>query len=63
MPDHQELYVDEDGYTGVIFEILEYVVRDSDEAALQHHFADLVEGTGDSTTMLAQETGAMLKTP
>jgi hypothetical protein len=38
-----------------VIEILEYVNKSSDEEALQYHFADLVEGTGDSTTVLKQE--------
>jgi len=63
VPDHQELYVDENGYSGIIFEILQYVTKGSDEEALQYHFTDLVEGTGDATTMLDQATGAMTKTP
>lgn len=35
-------------------EILEYVEKSSDEEALQYHFADLVDGTGDATNILEQ---------
>ncbi|KAF2827721.1 Mog1p/PsbP-like protein [Ophiobolus disseminans] len=55
VPDHQEVYLDTDGYSSIVIEILEYVDKPSDEAALQYHFADLVDGTGDSTTILKQE--------
>ncbi|KAF1973547.1 Mog1p/PsbP-like protein [Bimuria novae-zelandiae CBS 107.79] len=61
VPDHQELYLDENGYTGVIFEILEYVDNLTDAEALQYHFADLVDGTGDSTNMLEQSHATMAK--
>lgn len=61
MPDHQELYLDEDGYSGVIFEILEYVDKPTDAEALQYHFADLVDGTGDETNMLEQSSTTMQK--
>lgn len=55
MPDHQEVYLDADGYSSIVIEILEYVDKSSDEEALQYHFADLVDGTGDSTNLLGQE--------
>lgn len=52
MPDHQEVYLDADGYSSIVVEILEYVEKSSDEEALQYHFNDLVDGTGDSTNIL-----------
>ncbi|KAH7394155.1 hypothetical protein DE146DRAFT_617170 [Phaeosphaeria sp. MPI-PUGE-AT-0046c] len=55
VPDHQEVYLDADGYSSIVIEILEYVDKSSDEEALQYHFADLVDGTGDSTNILGQE--------
>jgi hypothetical protein len=55
IPDHQEVYLDADGYSSIVVEILEYVNKNSDEEALQYHFADLIDGTGDSTTILQQE--------
>jgi hypothetical protein len=63
VPDHQEVYIDTDGYSSVVVEILEYVDKPSDEEALQYHFADLVDGTGDSTNMLDQGTAVMSKVP
>ncbi|KAK7192931.1 hypothetical protein DPSP01_005141 [Paraphaeosphaeria sporulosa] len=61
VPDHQEVYLDENGYSGVIVEILEYVEKPTDAEALQYHFADLVDGTGDETNMLEQSHAAMAK--
>lgn len=57
------MYLDTAGYSGVIFEILEYVHKPTDLEALQYHFADLVDGTGDSTNVLAQGSAAMAKIP
>lgn len=62
IPDHQEVYLDSNGYSGAIFEILEYVDKPDGEA-LQYHFADLVDGTGDSTNLLNQGEGAIKSLP
>ncbi|KAI7155191.1 hypothetical protein KC352_g27692, partial [Hortaea werneckii] len=43
VPDHQEVWLDRDGYTSVVFEILERVEKGSDEEALKYHLEDLVE--------------------
>jgi hypothetical protein len=63
IPDHQEVYLDSDGYTSIVFEILEYVDKKTDDEALQYHFQDLVDGTGDSTNVLEQSSAEMPKTP
>lgn len=63
MPDHQEVYLDTNGYSSVVVEILEYVHKPTDEAALQYHFADLVDGTGDATNILGQAPATMAKLP
>jgi hypothetical protein len=39
-----------------VLEILEYVSKPSDTEALAYHFDDLVDGTGDSTTILSQSS-------
>jgi hypothetical protein len=39
------------------------VEKASDEEALQYHFADLVDDTGDSTNILEHETAVMGKMP
>ena len=49
------MYLENDGYSSVVVEILERVERASDEEALQHHFADLTDGTGDRTSVLGIE--------
>lgn len=63
VPDHQEVFLDTNGYSGVIFEILQYVEKPTDDEALQYHFTDLVEGTGDSTNILEQGSAVMTKIP
>jgi hypothetical protein len=55
IPDHQEVYLDTDGYSSIVIEILEYVQKPSDAEALSYHFDDLVDGTGDSTQILGNE--------
>ncbi|WPH04280.1 Hypothetical protein R9X50_00716900 [Acrodontium crateriforme] len=42
VPDHQEVYLDTQGYSSIIFEILQRVEIPDGEAALKHHLADLV---------------------
>ncbi|KAF2641537.1 Mog1p/PsbP-like protein [Massarina eburnea CBS 473.64] len=63
VPDHQEVFLDINGYSGAIIEILEYVDKPTDEEALQYHFADLVDGTGDATNLLGQGRATMVKVP
>ncbi|KAF2851261.1 Mog1p/PsbP-like protein [Plenodomus tracheiphilus IPT5] len=63
IPDHQEVYLDASGYSSIVVEILEYVDKGSDEAALQYHFGDLVEDTGDATTILEQCEAKMKGVP
>ncbi|KAF2121934.1 hypothetical protein BDV96DRAFT_134193 [Lophiotrema nucula] len=61
--DHQEVYLDSNGYSSVVFDILERVEKGSDEEALQYHFQDLIEGTDDSTNVLEQGGARMAKIP
>ncbi|USP73097.1 hypothetical protein yc1106_00371 [Curvularia clavata] len=63
IPSHQEVYLHNTGYTSIVLEILEYVDKPSDEEALQYHFADLVDGTGDTTTIVAQGSAVMKSLP
>jgi hypothetical protein len=60
VPDHQEVYLDSDGYSSIVVEILEYQEKGSDEEALQYHFADLIDEE-DSTTILKQDRAVMSK--
>ncbi|TKA74943.1 hypothetical protein B0A55_04946 [Friedmanniomyces simplex] len=43
VPDNQEVYLDKDGFTSIVVEILERVERGSDREALEWHLKDLVE--------------------
>lgn len=53
IPDHQEVFLDRNGFASIIFEINEYVSKgDHDEVlddhqALLYHFDDIVSGTND----------------
>jgi hypothetical protein len=60
VPDHQEVYLDSDGYSSIVVEILEYQEKGCDEEALQYHFADLIDEE-DSTTILKQDRAVMSK--
>ena len=57
------MWLDAGGYSSIVVEILEYVEKESDEAALQYHFEDLVDGTGDTTEILKQERAQMKTLP
>ncbi|KAF2660613.1 Mog1p/PsbP-like protein [Lophiostoma macrostomum CBS 122681] len=59
IPDHQEVYLDGNGYASLVVDILEYQDKPTDEEALQYHFQDLIDGTGDSTNVLNQGKASM----
>lgn len=48
VPDNQEVYLDKDGFTSIVVEILERVDR-SDEEALKFHLQDIVEEDASET--------------
>jgi hypothetical protein len=54
VPDHQEVHLSSTGYTSIVLELLEYVDKPTDAEALQYHFVDLVDGTGDATNILSE---------
>src|ERR1700759_1879803 len=62
VPDHQEVFVQADGLTSIIFEILERVEKDlSDEDALKYHLKDIVyveSATDDSKIEFVSEATA-----
>lgn len=60
VPDHQEVYLDTNGYSSIVVEILEYQEKGSNEEALQYHFADLIDEE-DSTNILEQGRAVMAK--
>lgn len=53
IPDHQEVFLDRNGFASIIFEINEYVSKGDhgevldDHQALLYHFDDIVSGTND----------------
>ena len=48
MPDNQEVYLDRNGNTSVVFDVLERVTEfDTDEAAANFHLEDYVENGDD----------------
>ena len=59
MPDHQEVFLDRDGLTSIVFDITERVVDaadpTSDTAALRFHLSDLIDS---STTTSAPPASA-----
>ncbi|KAK4960170.1 hypothetical protein LTR10_003061 [Elasticomyces elasticus] len=51
VPDHQEVYLDKDGYTSIVVDILARVEKENDQEALKYHLKDLVqEDEGEVTT-------------
>lgn len=54
------MYLDSDGYSSIVIEILEYQEKGSDEEALQYHFGDLIDEE-DSTNILEQGRAVMAK--
>ena len=48
MPDNQEVYLDKDGFTSVVFDILERVGK-PDIEALKFHLHDIVEDDANET--------------
>ncbi|KAK8175181.1 ran-interacting Mog1 protein [Phyllosticta citrichinensis] len=52
VPDNQEVYLERDGFTSVIFDIMERVEQSqaaNDEEALKFHYSDMVGDSNDAT--------------
>ena len=60
IPDNQEVYLDPNGFTSIVFDILERVEK-TDAEALKVHVQEIGEGTGDGTTVLVQGEGRLGK--
>lgn len=43
VPDNQEVYLDNAGFSSIVFDILERVEKGNDLEALKFHLADIVE--------------------
>ncbi|KAF2500107.1 Mog1p/PsbP-like protein [Lophium mytilinum] len=64
VPDTQEVYLDANGFTSIIFDILQRVEHAaSDEAALKVHFQDIVDGSGDATKFYEVKQTTLGKMP
>ena len=66
IPDHQEVYLDAQGYSNVIVEILERVGRDrapTDEDALKYHLHDIVSTETDETKFWGGAVAHLTKMP
>jgi len=66
IPDHQEVYLDAQGYSNVIVEILERVGRDkapTDEDALKYHLHDIVSTETDETKFWGGAVAQLTKMP
>jgi hypothetical protein len=66
IPDHQEVYLDAQGYTNVIIEILERVAKDkapTDEDAIKYHLHDIVSTETDETKFWGGQAAKLTKMP
>lgn len=66
IPDHQEVYLDTQGYSNVIVEILERVGKDkapTDEDAIKYHLHDIVSTETDETKFWGGEDVKLAKMP
>jgi hypothetical protein len=58
IPDNQEVYLDSNGFTNIIFEIVERVdetVAATDQDAIKYHYQDMVSGTNDETRIWSEQ--------
>ena len=70
IPDHQEVWLDKNGFTNIIIEINQRVSTDdasTDEEALRYHFKDLAESNdasaADETKFWASSSAVLSKMP
>lgn len=68
VPDHQEVYLDKDGFTSIIFDITERVGLPgsgpaTDGAALTTHLEDLVDSDHDTVKVWSTSSTAYSKLP
>lgn len=64
MPDNQEVYLDRDGFTSIVFDILERVdvgEEKSDADALKYHFQDVVEDDTENSQIWTSNTAVFSK--
>lgn len=66
VPDSQEVYLDKNGFTSIIFDITERVdeaTAATDEDAIKYHFSDIVSGTNDTTNVWSGGTATFAHIP
>jgi hypothetical protein len=66
VPDHQEIYLDTNGYTNVIFEVNERVAAEdasNDDEAIKYHLNDIVATETDTIKVWDQGTASLSKLP
>ncbi|KAI5212816.1 ran-interacting Mog1 protein [Aureobasidium subglaciale] len=62
IPDNQEVYLDNDGLTSIVFDILERVDK-PDLDALRYHLEDIVEDDVDATKLWTSNSAVFSKLP
>jgi hypothetical protein len=63
VPDHQEVYLDRNGLTSIIFDILARVDED-DQSALKYHLEDITSGDKDGSSKIwSTSTASLTKLP
>lgn len=66
VPDTQEVYLDKDGFTSVIFDLTERIEEAearTDEEALKYHFQDTVGDSNDVTRFWQTNVATLLRMP
>ncbi|KAK8218123.1 hypothetical protein IWZ01DRAFT_531880 [Phyllosticta capitalensis] len=66
VPDNQEVYLERDGFTSVIFDIMERVEQGeaaNDEEALKFHYADMVGDSNDATQFWHSNVAVLSRMP
>ena len=61
MPDNQEVWIDSDGLTSIVFDILERVDKSDDVEALKYHLEDVVEDDVDATKIWSSNQAVFSK--
>lgn len=62
VPDNQEVFVEQNGFTSITFDVLEYVDK-PDLEALEYHLKDIVEDDADKTRIISKATAHLDKLP
>ncbi|KAF2769113.1 Mog1p/PsbP-like protein [Teratosphaeria nubilosa] len=63
VPDHQEVWLDKDGFTSIIVEILERVEKSDDIEALRYHLEDIVQEDWGEMKMWSSNQAHFAKLP